>query len=426
MAIHWIHLKNLILDTQKTDTGYWSLDTGKYFSLKKYPGSSRRSRCSVRGIRYPVSVCFLFSIFSILLVCFITTAHGLGYDLEGQLSGWLIESEINDNWEESAGIRYIPDIDISHQLDNDRTIDSEISLNIFSSTGSGPYVDNSDIDLYRADIRYTTSRTETRMGLQKINFGPGVILRPLKWFDRLDPVDPLQLTDGVYALRFRYVAQDNSNFWVWCLYGNDDPKGYEIFPSTSNDIETGGRIQTPILSGDMGFTFHRRIVDSTDFNIPEFRENRYALDGRWDVGIGLWFESLFQEQKTDYLPYKWTKRISIGADYTFEIGSGLYFLAEHMATAVSEKMIKWQNDYHVTAFQMSYSLGIMDSISAIGYYSWEDDKFSQHISWMRTYDNFILNVSLFNYPETSFNINGQTQRTFMGGRGLQIMLIYNH
>jgi hypothetical protein len=287
-------------------------------------------------------------------------------------------------------------------------------------------MDDSEVDLYRADIRYATTRTETRIGLQKINFGPAVLLRSLKWFDRLDPTDPLQLTDGVYALRFRYDTLNNSNYWVWVLYGNDDPKGYEYMPSTSDDVEIGGRIQYPLFSGDLAFTIHSRKVNGLLLNVPEFRENRYALDGRWDVGVGLWFEGLFQEQNTDFIPYKWTKRVSFGTDYTFNVGSGLYFLLEHMSTTMSGKMMEWNQDYNISAFQMSYSLGILDSISAIGYYSWEQDKYYQHLNWMRTYDNFIINVSLHYYPETSFNNTGLTQGTITGGRGIQVMVIFNH
>ena len=411
---YWIHLKNLILDTS-----HWMLEKTKK-SIENQV-SSNQNPLSVRFLRPRLTLVILALIFLINV-----QTSGIEMDLEGQLSGWSIESDIDDHWENSTGIRYIPDLDISHRFDNETAIDSEISVNMFSYAGSGPYMDKTDIDLYRADVRYTTTRTETRVGLQKINFGPAVILRPLKWFDRLDPTDPLQLTDGVYALRFRYVAQDNSNFWAWLLYGNDDPKGYEFFPSASDNIEAGGRIQSPLLDGDMGFTFHTRIVDSTNYNIPEFRENRYALDGRWDVGIGLWFEGLLQEQKTEYIPYKWTKRICLGADYTFDIGSGLYLLMEHMATTMSGKMLMWKNDYHISAFQLGYSLGIMDSISAIGYYSWKKDKFSQYISWMRTYDNFVFNISLFNFPETSLDIRGHTQNTIIGGRGIQIMVVFNH
>jgi hypothetical protein len=404
-----------------SDTARWIPDTGHVFKKMLFPISRDQN---------PVSAHFLKALFLFTLIAPILSvslnAHAFEYNIEGQFSGWTIESDINNHWENGTGIRYIPDLDISHELDNNSAIDSEVSLNMFSSVGSGPYTDKTDIDLYRADIRYTTTRTETRLGLQKINFGPAVILRVLKWFDQVNPTDPLQLTEGVYAIRFRYVAPDNSNLWAWILYGNDGPKGYEIFPSASGNIEAGGRIQSSLLFGDIGFTLHTRIVDGSDLNIPELRENRYALDGRWDVGIGLWFESLLQEQKTNYIPLKWTKRISLGADYTFNIGSGLYLLTEHMVTTLSEKMMEWQDNYHFSAFQMSYPLGIMDSISAIGYYSWEKGKFSQYVSWMRTYDNLILNISLFNYPDTSLNMNGRSQSVIMEGRGVQIMVIYNH
>ncbi|MFC1839443.1 hypothetical protein ACFL1N_07680 [Thermodesulfobacteriota bacterium] len=361
-----------------------------------------------------------------VILAFNVNAHALDWEIEGQLSGWTIESEINDHWENSTGLRYIPELNIFHELDDETILDSEISANFYTASGSGPYVDDMDIDLYRADIRYATTRTETRIGLQKINFGPAVILRSLKWFDRLDPTDPLQMTDGVYALKFRYDSLNNANYWIWVLYGNDDPKGYELHPSKSNDMEAGSRMQYPILSGDMAVTFHTRRVNGARLNIPDFRENRFALDGRWDVGIGLWFESLFQEQKTTFIPYKWTKRISLGADYTFNIGSGLYFLMEHMSTTMSEKMMKWNRDYNTSAFQMSYSLGILDNISAIGYYSWEEDKYYQHLNWSRTYDNFIVNISLFHYPETALESIGYSQGVITGGRGIQVMVIFNH
>ncbi|MBN2420210.1 MAG: hypothetical protein JXL81_12550, partial [Deltaproteobacteria bacterium] len=75
----------------------------------------------------------VFFIFLIGLILFINLeSHAIEHDIKGQLSGWMIESEIDDHWENSAGIRYIPGIDISHQLDDDTAVDSEISLNMFS------------------------------------------------------------------------------------------------------------------------------------------------------------------------------------------------------------------------------------------------------------------------------------------------------
>jgi len=56
-------------------------------------------------------------------------------------------------------------------------------------------------------IRLSTKQFELRAGLQKINFGSATLLRPLMWFDKIDPRDPLQLTDGVYALLARYYSK---------------------------------------------------------------------------------------------------------------------------------------------------------------------------------------------------------------------------
>ncbi len=412
------------------------LDPGYRLLKKLLPASRIKDRVSaflllpVSRDQYQVSIHFLKPGFSHLLLTFFilltVNSSALEMDLEGQFSGWTIESDINDHWENSTGIRYIPDLDISHNIDNYTAIDSEISLNMFSSGGSGPYRDETDIDLYRADLRYTTTLTETRIGLQKINFGPALLLRPLKWFDKLDPTDPLQMTDGVYAARFRYVAPDNSNYWAWLLYGNDKLKGYEIMPSTEENMEAGGRIQYPILSGDMGFTFHTRKVDASGYHIPNFRENRYALDGRWDMGIGLWFESLLEEQDTLYIKENITKKVSIGADYTFNVGAGLYMLVEHMGACTSDKIAEWDNTYHISAFRLSFPAGIMDTLSATGYYDWENDKYYQHINWARTYDSIMINVSLFDYPETDTGSSSVYQGAITGGRGIQVMVIYNH
>ncbi|MCK7489842.1 MAG: ABC transporter ATP-binding protein [Anaerotruncus sp.] len=39
----------------------------------------------------------------------------------------------------------------------------------------------------------------------------------MMWFDTIDPRDPLQLTDGVYALLLRYYTRGNANFWAWAM-----------------------------------------------------------------------------------------------------------------------------------------------------------------------------------------------------------------
>ena len=94
----------------------------------------------------------------------------------------------------------------------------EISINAFGF-GESPGWDDLDttgrLKLYRGWGRFKTSRFEGRVGLQKINFGSALLLRPLRWFDSVDPRDPLQITEGVYALLVREYLPRNFTVWVW-------------------------------------------------------------------------------------------------------------------------------------------------------------------------------------------------------------------
>ena len=352
-------------------------------------------------------------------------AHALEGNISGQLSGWTTETYTQENWEHNTGLRYIPEVDIKQPINDDSFMDAEISLNGYVASRNDGEEDY-DLELYRAKLRFATTQTETRVGLQKINFGPARLLRPLRWFDRLDPTDPLQMTDGVYALRFKYVALNNANLWLWVLYGNEDPKGYEVVPTASGNPELGGRLQYPVPRGELAATVHSRSVHGSESNVPDYSENRVALDGRWDIGIGLWFESVIQHQEKTLYAYDWTKMITVGMDYTFGLGNGLYVLYEHMTEVSSSKPFRWDEDKQISAFSLSYPLGTIDSLKAIGYYLWEQKTYSQYLGWERTYDYLAFNLSLSYYPEITGNEYGLNQGINKGGYGAGFMIIFNH
>jgi len=353
-------------------------------------------------------------------------AHALESNISGQLSGWTTETYTPENWENNTGLRYIPEVDIKQPISDDSFMNAEISLNGYVSTSGNDVHEDYNLELYRAKLRFATTQTETRVGLQKINFGPARLLRPLRWFDRLDPTDPLQMTDGVYALRFKYVALNNANLWLWVLYGNEDPKGYEMLPTASGNPELGGRLQYPVPRGELAATVHSRSVDGSESNVPDYSENRFAVDGRWDIGIGLWFESVIQHQEKTVFAYDWTKMITVGMDYTFGLGNGLYALFEHMTTALSEEVLGWDEDGNISAVSLDYPIGIMDNITAIGYYSWDQKDYYQYLRWLRTYDTLAFNLSLSYYPEISGNEYGLNQGINKGGYGVGFMIIFNH
>jgi hypothetical protein len=390
-----------------------------------------------------ITIIFIASLAAIAAAAAPPDAHAFEYELRGQISCWHLEARDGGKRYYNLGMRYIPQLSLMQEVHSDHLLDLEISLNGYAAMSSGGRED-SDIELYRLKLRYATAQTEIRIGLQKINFGPAFLLRALRWFDRLDPRDPLQLTDGVYGLRFTYNTMSNTSIWLWGLYGNDDVKGYELAATAGERPEFGGRLQFPVPAGELAFTFHTRQIDIADacagelaaalpawaINSPlctgEFTENRFALDGRWDIEIGLWIEAVLQEQRLDLLPYEWTKLVTVGVDYTLALGNGLHVLCEHMAVAASEAAFGWSEDEQTSAFSLGYPVGYLDNLSAIGFYSWERDEYYQYLAWQRTWDNLSLHVSAFHYPNDPGERELFEQDARAAGYGGQIILMYNH
>lgn len=346
----------------------------------------------------------------------ITTLFGQSLSYNGQLSAWnnFYDTGLKNS---QLGFRYIPDLKASQSLGDNNSADAEISLNMYTDAeynSMKSVKNNARVKPYRAFVRYSDSQFETRLGLQKINFGSAVLLRPLMWFDRVDPRDPLGITDGVYGLLDRYYFSNNANLWMWALYGNDTTKGLEQVKTKSGNPELGGRFQFPFPKSEVAASFHTRKIDQNDWEkihkdkLASGRENRYALDGKFDFGIGLTFEGMVQQTIINETHTTWDKLLTIGADYTFNIGNGLDVLGEHLFSSIDSE----------TALNLSYGIGLLDSVSTITYYSWNAKKFTYFLGWKRTYDNFVINISGFwseKKPGTNFS-----------GKGVQLLLSYNH
>jgi hypothetical protein len=361
----------------------------------------------------------------ILLACFIfifiVNIKGQDFQFHGQISGWGTGTRTDSVWNKNLGLRYFPQLNYSYSIDEDNLINGEILLNTYYTTDFKS--DDYNLKLYRAILRYTSTQSEIQLGLQKINFGPAQLLRTLMWFDRVDPRDPLKLTDGVYGLRYKYSFLNNSILWLWGLYDNNQPKGFEIYPTAKKTPEFGGRYQFQVPLGEAAATVHTRMVDAGLLN---YRENRYALDGRWDIGIGVWFESELQQSESNRLPYSWNKMLTVGGDYTFGIGNGIYFLAEHITAITSAKTWGDDIDKKISAVMASYPSGTLDYFALQIYYDWQGKNIYQYYLWQRTYDNLIINIALFHYPENGAGLFISSGTAPSTGYGLQLMLIYNY
>jgi len=357
---------------------------------------------------------------------------------ESNFSEQVIGSSIfnfNDPLLTLAGIRYIPDYKSSTNLKDNLLFKTNFSLNIFGNALLYD-LDSADTDFkikpYRLQFGFGGNQFDVRLGLQKINFGSASLLRPLMWFDRIDPRDPLQLTEGVYSVLGRYYFLNNANIWIWGLLGNKDTKGWENFSSNEKKPEFGGRIQYPLLKGELALTYHYRegVIDGTFTdtltNRDGFSENRYAIDGKFDFEIGLWFEGALIHQNLDFTDQPYQRLINVGADYTFGLGNGLNIITEYFTYQKTEDILGKGDGIEFGAMSLSYPINIINNLQAIVFYDFTNNDFYRFVNFSWTYDNWMIYVSAFWNPDNYQIYQNISGTNIYGGYGAQIMLVFNH
>lgn len=359
--------------------------------------------------------------------------HAQNLSLNGQVIGW---STINptEPFQAQGGIRYIPELKFDVPLGN-LSLEGEGSLNIWGSAtiaGGDTIGYDKEFSLYRAWAKIAGNQWELRAGLQKINFGSAKMLRPLMWFDRIDPRDPLQLTDGVYGLLGRYYFLNNANIWVWGLYGNNEIKGLEQFPTRKKGIEYGGRVQVPVIIGEAALSFHHRETNP-DAILPDslhtgntYPENRIAFDTKADLGVGLWLEGSLTQHNFDFTAMDYTTMMNLGIDYTFSIGNGMNVMSEGFFLLAGEQPFSNTTSAAFAGATISYPLNIIHNLSGIVFYDFTNRDFYRFLNWSMTFDRWTFYTMAFWNPNNYQLYNFRQETTLFSGAGFQLMAVFNH
>jgi hypothetical protein len=354
-------------------------------------------------------------------------------DFNNQASAW-IGMNYTDEVFYQTGARYIPTLSPVWNTRNNNKVDAELSVNTYGNlffNKSGYDTAIYDFKPYRLWLRYSTSNLEIRAGLQKINFGSSNIFRPLMWFDRMDFRDPLQLTDGVYGLLGRYYFNNNANIWLWTLYGNKDVKGWESAPSVPTIPEYGGRAQIPVPKGELAMSYHHRVADYSEFysNNPmvtytHFNENLLAVDGKWDLGVGVWFEYVFKINDEDnQILSRYETYYSLGADYTFNIGNGLNLITEffHYSNSTDDDQQKKKSNF--SSMSLNYPFTLSHTLSCFVNYNWDNHEWYRYLNLQLKYDYLSLYIMAFWNPDKFSLFTGSDDSNSFAGKGFQIMIV---
>lgn len=360
------------------------------------------------------------------------TIYSQSLGINGQAIGWTTLNPA-EPFQAQAGLRYIPEL--SFTLPSGKyTFEGEFSANLWASGiyGSDSIVLTEEISPYRFWVKFSGDQFELRAGLQKINFGSAQLFRPLMWFDRIDPRDPLQLTDGVYGLLGRYYFLNNANIWAWALYGDDKIKGWEFIPSKKNSIEYGGRVQLPLYTGEIAASYHHRTADTgpvlPDSITPgeSSPENRIGLDFKLDLAVGLWAEVALSKQNFSHTSLDYKSLVNAGMDYTFGLGNGLNMMVEGFGYLQGEKPFANDEGLAFGLLSASYPLNIIHNVSAMLFYDFTNKNLYRFINWSVAYDKWSFYLMGFWNPESYSLYNVDPRTSLYGGWGFQLMAVFNH
>jgi hypothetical protein len=346
--------------------------------------------------------------------------------------------QFDNGFEPSLGLRFLPEMTLKTDPKRPAAFDADISANVFGTVSfppDGASESSGDVKAYRAWLRVSASGFEARAGLQQISFGSATIFRPLMWFDTLDPRDPLQLTEGVYALLLRYDTKSNASFSAWTMYGNDSQRGWDAFPPDDKTPEFGGRAQFPLPRGELGAAYHHRKADIASLlpvsdpvppaAVAPVPEDRVGVDGKWDLGVGVWFEGALVHQDTPLLPRPYQLTLDAGFDYTFKVGNGLTVLAEQFRFSSSDHAFSGGQSQSLSGLLVRYPLGLLDELTCIFYYDWKAGNGYRFFAWKRTYDALSFNASVFWNPGELSVFPGKATTSSYAGTGFELLLSYH-
>lgn len=340
----------------------------------------------------------------------------------------------DDELEVLAAGRYISTFNFKTAIDSFKKFDLEASVNISASARFHPFdtvQKMGDIQPYRIWVRYTSRQVELRLGLQKIDFGSATMLRPLQWFNQVDPRDPLQLSNGVYGFLGRYYFLNNANIWLWALYGNKKSRGLDLVNTFQKHPEAGARIQYPIPRGEIAISYHHRTADTRGLTflpqIAKIPENRIALDAKWDLVIGLWCEASYIRKSRNIGNFSNQTLFNLGADYTFNIGNGLNVLLEHLFLSYDESPFEFRTTANISAINTSYPIGFNDNLSALLYYNWLAQDFTFFINYSHQFKNISSYLMAYYNPKSQVGIQeNNLVNNASSGPGIRLMLVFNH
>ncbi len=358
------------------------------------------------------------AIFLVFFVLNVVLLNSLSFKNEIKTRTNLFEKKSSQQYH--LGISYKPEIyrEIIQKESFSLDLETIVNLSFQNVKNDKKTFSETAADFYRGWIRFNAEKYEIRFGLQQVNFGPAFLLRSLKWFDLINPQDPLAETEGVTSLLFRYFFLNNANIWFWSLLGQNEIKDLEMLNSKDNSLEFGGRFQYPFKICESALSFHHRKLENSDYDL----EFRFGFDSRFDLLIGFWLETFLSRFEGNENS-AWTKMFTFGADYTLPFLNGIHFLAEHQnGSQFTTEISDFPKDLQLSAISADFATGFFSKFRTIFSYDWISENWYRFISYQMSFDYWSFYMNFLWNPQ---NGNIDYEEIYFDGKSVQLMIVVN-
>ncbi|HEX7712924.1 MAG TPA: hypothetical protein VF531_02790 [Bacillota bacterium] len=186
-------------------------------------------------------------------------------------------------------------------------------------------LENNLLELSRAYLELYPSWGKVTLGLQNIAWGNGYLFNLPDQFNPPNPLDPKGEKQGINAISTK-----------WNLNGTAQLEAVAVPAAKLSGTDYGVKARVNIGLFDISTFFLKRYNIPVNLSQPTIRFDRTAgvLEIKGELGDGLpgiwlqggWFgdTNLATNSTENYFTYV------TGSDYTFNVGNGLYCLAEYM------------------------------------------------------------------------------------------------
>ncbi len=251
------------------------------------------------------------------------------------------------------------------------SLDYEILVdnrNAWGASEKAGFVDDWDVDFFRAWARLSTENLELRAGRQQILFGAGSLFRPLGFYDNRVISSVFPQTVGVDSFRLTWHSDETTTFQSWLVPAKSESR-----------MIVGGRWEGLIGGMETGVAFQYHPVSDLR-NLANFDKEltQFGYHVKGELEVGFWNETRF-DLESNFGESLIRVDSVFGTDYTFDLGQGLHVLLEYFISSTEKgfSFVDLQGDQtiHQIGFQMDQPIGIATVWRMFAFYDMLDGSF---------------------------------------------------